>query len=105
MLALWMGNVKNRGEECDRVAHPGMRRNGIMTAWHGLRATALTVGLALAGCGGDKAEELFGTAQFEEKQNNQEHARQLYEEIVKDYPTSETAKKAAERLSQLKQGQ
>lgn len=50
----------------------------------------------------DKAQELFQTAQFEEKQNNQEHARQLYEEIVKDYPNSETARKAADRLAQFK---
>ncbi len=58
--------------------------------------------LAGSGCTGNKAEELFETAQFEEQQNNQEHARQLYEEIVKDYQNSEAAKKAAERLSQLK---
>jgi len=60
--------------------------------------------LAGSGCTGNKAEELFETAQFEEKQNNQEHARQLYEEIVKDYPSSDQAKKAQERLSQMKKG-
>ena len=58
--------------------------------------------LALSGCGGSKADELFETAQFEEKQNNREHAQQLYEEILRDYPESETAKKAAARLAQLK---
>jgi len=59
--------------------------------------------LALAGCG-DKAQELFETAQFEEQQNNREHARQLYEEIVRDHPQSAAAKKAAERLAGLKPG-
>jgi hypothetical protein len=44
------------------------------------------LGLALAGCSGNGAKELFETAQFEELQNNQEHARQLYEEIIKKYP-------------------
>lgn len=63
----------------------------------------LLAALVLAGCG-DKAAELFETAQFEERQNNREHARQLYEEIVRDYPKSEAAKKAAERLAGLKSG-
>lgn len=49
----------------------------------------------------DKAQELFQTAQFEEKQNNREHARQLYEEIVKDYPNSDAAKAADARLREL----
>jgi TolA-binding protein len=54
----------------------------------------------LSGCG-DKAKELYETAQFEERQNNREHAKQLYEEIIRDYPKSETARKAAERLVSL----
>jgi outer membrane protein assembly factor BamD (BamD/ComL family) len=57
---------------------------------------------ALAGCTGDKGKELFDTAQFEEQQRNNEHARQLYEEIVKKYPGSEFATKAAERLQAIK---
>ncbi len=60
--------------------------------------------LALGACTGSKAEELFETAQFEERQNNREHAAQLYEQILKDYPDSEPAGKARERLSQLKGG-
>jgi TolA-binding protein len=56
--------------------------------------------LALAGCS-DRAQELFETAQFEEKQNNRDHARQLYEQIVTDYPDSEQARQAKERLTQL----
>ena len=56
----------------------------------------------MAGCSGDKGKELFDTAQFEEKQHNEEHARTLYEEIVKKYPGTEFAKKASERLQVIK---
>lgn len=73
-----------------------MPRWGLTALWIGL--------LVVSGCNGSKADELLETAQFEEKQNNREHARQLYEEIVKDHPNSEAAKKAAERLSELKKG-
>jgi hypothetical protein len=44
------------------------------------------------------------TAQFEEKQNNKEHAIKLYEEIVSKYPGSANAKIAQERLTVLKGG-
>lgn len=60
------------------------------------------ISLVLVGCTGDRAQELFETAQLEEKQNNQAHARELYEQIVNQYPSSEVAKKAAERLARLK---
>ncbi|MEW6109594.1 MAG: hypothetical protein AB1632_10570 [Nitrospirota bacterium] len=55
-----------------------------------------------AGCTGDKAAELYDTAQFEELQNNREHAMQLYSEVVKKYPESEHAKKAKQKLSELR---
>ena len=55
----------------------------------------------LGACSGDKSKELFETAQFEEKQNNREHARQLYQEIVTKYPESPAAKQAQERLGAL----
>jgi TolA-binding protein len=55
----------------------------------------------LGACSGDKSKELFETAQFEEKQNNQEHARKLYQEIVAKYPNSAAAKQAEERLTVL----
>jgi TolA-binding protein len=58
--------------------------------------------LALSGCNGSQADELLDTAQFEEKQNNREHARQLYENILRDYPGSEAARKAQERLDRIK---
>jgi outer membrane protein assembly factor BamD (BamD/ComL family) len=56
-----------------------------------------------AGCAGDKSKELFETAQFEEKQNNRDHARQLYQEIVDKYPDSPVAKQAQDRLVALAQ--
>jgi TolA-binding protein len=52
-------------------------------------------------CSSNQAEELFETAQFEELQNNREHARQLYEDIMKNYPESDYAGKAEDRLSGL----
>jgi TolA-binding protein len=57
--------------------------------------------LIMAACSADKSKELFETAQFEEKQNNREHARQLYQEIVTKYPKSPLAKQAEERLAAL----
>lgn len=57
--------------------------------------------MALAGCPGEQAGELFETAKFEELQNNPEHATQLYQEIIKKYPEGEYARKAKERLSEL----
>jgi TolA-binding protein len=59
--------------------------------------------LAFSGCSEKKAKELFETAQFEELQKNQVHAKQLYEEIINEYPKTDYAKKAEERLSVLKE--
>lgn len=58
--------------------------------------------LGSVGCSGDKGKELFETAQFEEKQHNNEHAEKLYNEIVSKYPGSAVAKQAQERLAVLK---
>lgn len=69
-----------------------------------LLMAAMVASSVIAGCSGDKGKEQFATAQFEEKQNNRDHAVQLYEEIVKKYPGSETAVKAGERLAELKKG-
>ncbi len=70
---------------------------------HVIPACLFVIALGLSGCTGDSAKEMFETAQFEEQQNNQAHAKQLYEKIVKDYPNSEYAKEASERLDQLSQ--
>jgi len=60
----------------------------------------------LSGCSGDnKAAELLETAQFEEKQNNLEHASKLYETIIKKHPGTPAAEKARTRLQELKSRQ
>ena len=41
--------------------------------------------LLLVGCG-DKAKDLYDTAQLEEKQFNKPHATKLYRQIVEEYP-------------------
>jgi outer membrane protein assembly factor BamD (BamD/ComL family) len=62
----------------------------------------IVIPVFFSGCSDNKAEEFFETAQFEELQNNREHAIQLYEEIIEKYPESEYAKKAQDRLLTLK---
>lgn len=58
----------------------------------------------LAACSGDGGKQQLETAQFEEKQNNREHAVKLYEEVVSKHPGSPNAKIAQERLNALKGG-
>ncbi|HPX62305.1 MAG TPA: hypothetical protein PLN25_11130 [Deltaproteobacteria bacterium] len=59
--------------------------------------------IGLSGCSGDKkAAELLETAQFEEKQNNLEHASKLYETIIKKHPGTPAADKARSQLLELK---
>jgi hypothetical protein len=59
----------------------------------------------LSGCSGNGGQQLFETAQLEELQDNREHARQLYQEILDRYPETEYARKANERLSALGQSE
>ena len=61
----------------------------------------LIITVSVLSCSADKAAELYETAQFEELQNNDDHARQIYEDIVKRYPKSASASKAQERLTAL----
>ncbi len=65
----------------------------------------LLLSTALTACSGDGGASLYETAQFEERQNNPAHARELYEEITKKYPGSDYARKAEVRLRELSQGQ
>ena len=51
----------------------------------------------MIGCGGESPESLFGTAQFEEKQTNFAHAKELYEQIIREHSDSEKAKMAKKR--------
>lgn len=55
---------------------------------------------ALSACS-DGAKSLYETAQFEEQQFNQPHAKKLYQEILEKYPNSEYAAKAKERIEQM----
>jgi len=61
------------------------------------------VAAGLLSCSADKAADLFETAQFEELQNNNEHARQIYEDIMKKYPDSDSARKSEVRLQVIGQ--
>jgi TolA-binding protein len=57
--------------------------------------------VALAGCGGGGAAELLETARLEELQNNPTHAKQLYQQIVDQYPGTPQAETATARLREL----
>ncbi|HEU4684436.1 MAG TPA: hypothetical protein VFS39_08045 [Nitrospira sp.] len=56
---------------------------------------------SLSGCSGDKAKELIETAEFEERQMNIPHAKELYEEVIRSYPSSKEADIARARLASL----
>lgn len=57
--------------------------------------------LAVAACSGDKPKELLETAEFEERQHNVTHAKQLYEDVIRLYPNSKEAETARARLAVL----
>jgi outer membrane protein assembly factor BamD (BamD/ComL family) len=50
---------------------------------------------------GDKAKDLYDTAQLEEKQNKRPHATKLYRQIVEEYPDSPYTNQAKTRLTEL----
>jgi TolA-binding protein len=69
-----------------------------------MRLTMILAALLLTslfGCSDKDAEELYRTAQFEERQNNVQHAKELYQEITTKYPSSGYAKDAQARLTIL----
>jgi len=67
-----------------------------------MRSIGCVLGLfLLLGCS-DKAKELFETAAFEENQGNIPHAKELYEELVRSYPSSKEAELARAHLADLK---
>lgn len=47
------------------------------------------------------AQETYDLAQFEEKQGNAEHARQLYQDVITKYPDTSWAEKARASLADL----
>jgi TolA-binding protein len=57
--------------------------------------------LLVTACSGDKAKDLLETAEFEERQMNLPHAKQLYEEVIHLYPSSKEADTARARLARL----
>jgi TolA-binding protein len=66
------------------------------------RAMILCVAiLAFTACSGDKPKELLDLAEFEERQMNLPHARELYEDVIRLYPTSKAAETARARLASL----
>ena len=69
-----------------------------------MAVAALLLLLLLSGCSGDKAKDLLETAEFEERQMNLPHAKQLYEEVIRFYPSSPQAQTARERLAKLNAG-
>lgn len=74
-------------------------------------ARAILIGLVLvfssAACTSAEraAQETYELGQFEEKQGNADHARQLYQEIVTKHPDTSWAEKARTRLSELQPAQ
>ncbi len=60
-----------------------------------------TLLLAISACGPDQAAQLLETAQFEERQTNRAHAKELYEQIVHQFPDSPAAEIARTRLTEL----
>ncbi len=72
--------------------------------WINLLGVAVIVVLLLSGCTGDKAKELLETAELEERQMNVPHAKHLYEEVIRVYPSSREAQTARERLAKLNGG-
>lgn len=62
---------------------------------------AAAIAVLLCACG-ERPADLLETAQFEEVQHNPEHARQLYEDIVRRFPDSAEAATARTRLDALR---
>jgi hypothetical protein len=65
---------------------------------------AVMLTLLISGCSGDKAKDLLETAELEERQMNLPHAKQLYEEVIRLYPSSREAQTARDRLAKLNAG-
>ena len=74
-----------------------------MRQWIHIGAFVLCI--VLAACSADKPKELLEIAEFEERQMNLPHAKQLYEDLIRLYPTSNEAATARTRLAALKHSQ
>ncbi len=60
--------------------------------------TLLSTGAA---CGPDQAAQQLEIAQFEERQGNRAHAKELYEDIINRYSDNPAAQTARTRLAEL----
>ena len=71
--------------------------------WRGAGRWAMGVLLCsmMVGCGEDPVQ-LLETAKFEEQQHNVLHAQELYEQIIREYPDSEQAATAKQRMAELR---
>ena len=67
-------------------------------------AGAALLSLLISGCSGDKAKELLETAELEERQMNLPHAKELYQDVIRLYPSSREAQTARDRLAKLNAG-
>jgi outer membrane protein assembly factor BamD (BamD/ComL family) len=74
-----------------------------MKPWMHIGAVVFCI--ALAACDGDKPKELLETAELEERQHNAVHAKQLYEDLIRLYPSSPQAETAKARLGILNKTQ
>ncbi len=74
-----------------------------MKPWMHIGAVVFCI--ALAACNGDKPKELLETAELEERQHNAVHAKQLYEDLIRLYPSSPQAETAKARLGILNKTQ
>ncbi len=66
-----------------------------------IRLASVMLCIWCVACSGDKAKELLETAQFEERQMNTTHAKELYEDVIRLYPSSKEAETARARLQAL----
>ena len=74
-----------------------------MRQW--INVGAVVFCLVMASCSGDKPKELLETAELEERQHNVVHAKQLYEDLIRLYPSSPQAEIARARLVSPNQSQ
>jgi hypothetical protein len=81
------------------VAETGRVIGETMRQW--IHVGAVVFCAVLVACSGDKPKELLETAQLEERQHNVAHAKQLYEDLVRLYPSSPQAEVARARLASL----
>ena len=61
----------------------------------------LTLLLTGSACGPDQATQQLEIAQFEERQGNKVHAKELYQDIITRYSDSPAAHTAHARLAEL----